>query len=351
MADLSYPLTWVTDTLAVGPAPMSNAHLASLKAQGITAILNLCAEYCDLHDIETEGGFEVYYLPIHDEEAPEMASLEKALAWLDEAQYLGKRVLIHCRHGIGRTGTVLNSYLLRRGLGPKVAGKLLKPLRSKPANFEQWWAVRKYGKKSGKLTIREPSLEYRENVDLAPFFEDYEQLAAEVERRLDSVSTSRCGKEHARCCATPLRVQFIEAVYLVHRINTSLSSVERLAAIDRAVAVAKKERAEQQATQESTSAQASFCLFDAHTRCPLLMENVCQVYNHRPLRCRSYELSEVATLELFAWLDDELSQLSSQLFMAFSGQLVNTELQTFSLPDVVSGRFIQHFFHMLTARQ
>ena len=31
---------------------MSHAQLDSLKEQGITAILNLCAEFCDLHEIE-----------------------------------------------------------------------------------------------------------------------------------------------------------------------------------------------------------------------------------------------------------------------------------------------------------
>ena len=123
--DHAYPLTWVTDHLAVGGAPMTYEQLDSLKEQGITAILNLCAEFCDLHDIEAAAGFEVYYLPVPDEEAPDLPALEKALAWLDEAIYLGKKVLIHCRHGIGRTGTVLNAYLLRRGLGHKLAARVL----------------------------------------------------------------------------------------------------------------------------------------------------------------------------------------------------------------------------------
>ena len=113
----AHPVTWVTDHLAVGPAPMSFAALDDLHGQGVGAILNLCAEFTDLHGIEAEHGFEVYHLPIEDEEAPDLAELDKALDWLDEAIYLGKKVFIHCRHGIGRTGTVLNAYILRRGLG------------------------------------------------------------------------------------------------------------------------------------------------------------------------------------------------------------------------------------------
>ena len=44
--------TWITDRLAVGGAPMSYDHLETLRAAGITAILNLCGEFCDLHEIE-----------------------------------------------------------------------------------------------------------------------------------------------------------------------------------------------------------------------------------------------------------------------------------------------------------
>ncbi|MGQ9811918.1 MAG: hypothetical protein ACUVQ2_00660 [Dissulfurimicrobium sp.] len=43
---------------------MSYEELDSLKRQGINAIINLCAEFCDLHEIEEQAGFEVYYLPV-----------------------------------------------------------------------------------------------------------------------------------------------------------------------------------------------------------------------------------------------------------------------------------------------
>ena len=123
MTNSEYQLTWVTPDLAVGYAPMSYAELDSIKSQGIDAIVNLCAEFCDLHEIEQTKGFEVYYLPIWDETAPDMQEMEKGLKWLDEAIYLGKKVLVHCHHGIGRTGTFVTSYLLRRGLGLKIASK------------------------------------------------------------------------------------------------------------------------------------------------------------------------------------------------------------------------------------
>ena len=238
----AYVLTWVTDHLAVGHAPMSYEQLASLREQGVNAILNLCAEFCDLHSVEAEQGFEVYYMPVPDEEAPQLEELDKALAWLDEAIYLGKKVLIHCRHGIGRTGTVLNAYLLRRGLGHKLAGKKLKGLKSKPSNFDQWWTIRKYGRNSKRLTVRAPCLEFKHLVDLRPFLEDYRKLAEQVDGLLAAQgSTACCGREHAGCCNTPLGLHLLEAVYLSQRVNICLSSQERTELIERSVAAAKAE--------------------------------------------------------------------------------------------------------------
>ena len=174
-----YSLTWITKNLAVGHAPMSYAELDSLKEQGIGAIVNLCGEFSDLHEIERNAGFEVFFLPIPDETAPQMEEMEKGLEWLDEAVYLGKKVLVHCHHGIGRTGTFVTAYLLRRGFSLKKAGKMLKGTRANPTNFSQWWLLRKFGKKEGRLTLEEPTPDNRNSADLSEFYSRYEQLLEE----------------------------------------------------------------------------------------------------------------------------------------------------------------------------
>jgi len=142
-----YRLKWVTDNLAVGYAPMSYADLDEIKNQGVNAIINLCAEYCDLHEIEEKTGFEVYYLPIIDEQAPDMEEMEKALDWLDEAIDVGKKILVHCRFGIGRTGTFVTAHLVRKGCSLKVAGKKMKHTCSAPQSYKQWKLLKKYAKK------------------------------------------------------------------------------------------------------------------------------------------------------------------------------------------------------------
>jgi protein-tyrosine phosphatase len=142
-----YQLTWVTDHLAVGYAPLSHQDIASMSEQGIEAIVNLCGEYCDLHEIQQQAGFKVYYLPIPDECAPDMEELEKTLDWLDETIAQGKKVLVHCRFGVGRTGTLVTAYLLKQGMNLKAASKILKNTRANPTNHCQWHLLRKYGKK------------------------------------------------------------------------------------------------------------------------------------------------------------------------------------------------------------
>jgi protein-tyrosine phosphatase len=142
-----YRLTWVTQNLATGHAPMSYTDLYNIREQGIDAIINLCGEFCDLHEIEEKTGFEVYYFPIPDECAPDMEAMETALSWLDEALCRNKRVLVHCRFGIGRTGTFVAAHLIRKGLSLKVAIDRLKRTRALPSNYAQWRMLKKYSKK------------------------------------------------------------------------------------------------------------------------------------------------------------------------------------------------------------
>lgn len=111
-----YEFTWITDQLAAGHAPLSFEDLETIKAQGIDAIVNLCGEFCDLHEIQQQTGFGVYYLPIVDECAPDMDEMEKALVWLEQKIAKGHKALVHCRFGVGRTGTFVSAFLMRTGI-------------------------------------------------------------------------------------------------------------------------------------------------------------------------------------------------------------------------------------------
>ncbi len=340
----AYPLAWVTDRIAVGGAPMSYEQLDSLREQGITAILNLCGEFCDLHEIEAAAGFEVRYLPVADEQAPDMAALEEALAWLDEAVYLGKKVLIHCRHGIGRTGTVLNAYLLRRGLGHRLAARVLKPLRAKPANFAQWRTIRRYGKAAGRLTIREPRLEAGSAVDLSPFLADYAGLAALA--REAARDAPACGRDNDACCHRPLSLSLVEAVHLGHWIDAGLPSEIRRSVIEDAAAAAR----EMDELLRRHAGAPDHCLSSWTRRCSLWGEGGCLLFAHRPLVCVTSGLPARTAAELWeATLEPALERLSRQTFAALAGGLAAAPLPRFPLPDVLSGRYVSAVFRHLSA--
>jgi protein-tyrosine phosphatase len=327
-----YSLTWITTNLAVGYAPMSYAELASLKEQGIDAIVNLCGEFCDLHEIEQNAGFEVFFLPIPDETAPDMAAMEKGLEWLDEAVYLGKKVLVHCHHGIGRTGTFVTAYLLRRGFSLKKAGKMLKATRANPTNFSQWWLLRKFGKKEGLLTLGEPTLENRNNSDLQAFFTRYEQLLEKADALTSSASSACCAPSGSHPCGQPFQLEFIEALYLHDKVNIALSAESRQMVIERAAEVGKGR--EEKGPENEPG-------------CPLLQSGACLLHRFRPIRCRlrgqhSKEIDEI---------DKELADLSREAFLALFGEKIDSLPSAVSCFDTVSGKFIQRYFHFLASRK
>lgn len=342
----NYQLTWITDNLAVGYAPMSYAELESLKEQGIDAIVNLCGEFSDLHEIEESSGFEVFFIPIPDETAPDMAEMEKGLQWLDEAIYLGKKVLVHCRHGIGRTGTFVTGYLLRRGMGMKMAEKTLKGTGANPSNFSQWWMLRKYGKKSGKLSIREPSLENRNVVDLSNFFAEYEGLVSSVEQSLGQTEHApRCGLETSHGCHRYFELHLIEAIYLSNKMNKILTSEERSQAIDRAVAVQKETREIVRTSKASSKEALAAQYLHNNLLCPLNVDDRCLLADFRPISCRVHGQSRKSFDP--EHIEEILTAISRSVFLSLSGIFPGDNPFLASCADTVSGRFAQVYFHYL----
>jgi pyruvate, water dikinase len=338
----TYRPTWITAQLAVGHAPMSYEELRSIKRQGLNAIVNLCDEYPDLDQIEKDYGFDVFYLPVPDDQAPDIEEMDKALAWLDEAIYLEKKVLIHCRLGIGRTGTFLRSYFIRRGFGHELTEERLRRVHSHPTSTSQWRLLKRYGKQSEKLSIREPSLEAERAVDLSSYFEEYEELCRMADDACETGSSPRpaCGKDTAECCGSPFLLQFIEAVYLRHWLSRELRREDRKTVTRHAVELSKR------------------AIEGGEYRCSLSIGGKCALYAHRPLRCRIFGMDEIREEEIlsegcseaFSWGKGkrELDEISKRLFFALSGSFLEGKSLLFPVTRVLSGKYVEEYFALLS---
>jgi protein-tyrosine phosphatase len=342
---MTYSVTWLTSQLACGSAPMSYDDLDLIKGQGINAIVNLCGEFCDLHQIEEQSGFEVYYLPIPDESAPDIQLMEKALDWLDEALYLKKKVLIHCRHGIGRTGTFVSAYLLRRGFGLKLTEKRLKNARLSPGNFSQWRLLRKYGKQKGQLKAGEPSLENKATIDLEPFLREVEAILQEAEEAAAAAGTDPKAAAPDGCCHGVFEMDLIEAVYLSQSLNKQLDRESRMAAIERALAASSLIREAQVSTGCSREEAMRQISSTQAISCPLLVAGNCVLFANRPLRCRPGLDSNTRER-----LQEAIRKASREIFLALTGSFSPATNLQFSILDTVSGRFVQQYFQVMMGR-
>jgi Dual specificity phosphatase, catalytic domain len=105
-------MRWVVPgRLAAGPYPR---NVDELRALGIDAFVDL-TEAGELPAYVVDG-VEHLRVPIRDFGTPSIDEMEVILATLDELLARGRVVYLHCRGGIGRTGTVLGCYLVRQGL-------------------------------------------------------------------------------------------------------------------------------------------------------------------------------------------------------------------------------------------
>lgn len=141
-----YPIKWITPAIATGYAPSSHDDLDTIRKNGVSVIVNMCAECYDLADIEQSAGFDVYKLPVHDMEAPAVQDLDRAIQWFDDHLKAGRKGLIHCRYGLGRTGTFALAYLIRTGDTLKSAMAKIKATPAMPQTREQWDFIEQYAR-------------------------------------------------------------------------------------------------------------------------------------------------------------------------------------------------------------
>ena len=114
--------------------------LAAIRAWGATTLVTLIEDFeFDLLRVrelpaKASANFEWYHLPIRDGGVPDDAFEEK---WATVGPNLHRgRVVVHCRGGLGRAGTIAARLLVERGMEPEAAIRQVRAGR--PKAIENW---------------------------------------------------------------------------------------------------------------------------------------------------------------------------------------------------------------------
>jgi predicted protein tyrosine phosphatase len=140
---------WLTDHLAVGGCfPIERAGELA-RDHGIGAIIDLRGEDRDDEERLRAAGIDYLHLPTPDLEPASVEMLERGVRFAREHIDRGDKVLIHCRHGIGRSALLALCVLVDEGWGPldalahaKGTRAVVSPSRSQYEGWADWLAKR-----------------------------------------------------------------------------------------------------------------------------------------------------------------------------------------------------------------
>jgi len=126
---------WVVpDLLAAMGRPVDTRQaLEFLKDEEIDVVISLTETPLHQALIE-EFGVECHHLPVRDFTAPTPRQIRKFVDIIDKARRAGRKCVVHCLAGKGRTGTMLACYLVRQGRSARDAIREIRRLR--PGSIE-----------------------------------------------------------------------------------------------------------------------------------------------------------------------------------------------------------------------
>ena len=143
-------LSWITDTLAIGGSFAPNQTDALARDHRVAAVVDVRGEACDDEALLAKHGIELLHLPTMDFEPISPHLLQRGIAFATAHLAEGRRVLVHCAQGIGRSALLGLCVLVECGHAPLSALELAKARRSQvsPSSSQyeawaRWLAVRR----------------------------------------------------------------------------------------------------------------------------------------------------------------------------------------------------------------
>jgi protein-tyrosine phosphatase len=134
--------SWITPDLAVGGAFPRGAAASLARDHGVGAVVDVRVEECDDPEELAACGLKFLHLPTEDLCGVSQAMLDEGVRFAREAASEGRRLLIHCQHGIGRSATVALCVMADRGFSPMAALSTAKDARAlvspSKAQYEAW---------------------------------------------------------------------------------------------------------------------------------------------------------------------------------------------------------------------
>lgn len=135
---------WITDDMAVGgffPRDRTR-HLA--EVHGIGAVVDLRAEEKDDEEALRQAGIAFLHLPTPDLHPASSGHLDEGVAFVRDQRAQGRKVLIHCQHGIGRSALLALCVMVDAGFEPLSALAHAKDRRARispsESQYEGWCA-------------------------------------------------------------------------------------------------------------------------------------------------------------------------------------------------------------------
>lgn len=138
MASQQDRLTWVTDMVAISGRLSSNRFEALAKNHTIDIIINLDEESHPFEsDMANRLQIDYKFENIIGYSTPSQQQLTKVVRWIKRGISNGKKVLVHCSKGSGRSPTVASAFLIYEGMSVDEALDKIKKKRTMAFNKDK----------------------------------------------------------------------------------------------------------------------------------------------------------------------------------------------------------------------